>query len=87
MRDVFGLNSLPNQDKRERLITDEANANNELTQSSADIGLVMREQFCEDLYTAFGIPCSVKLRVEPVKEVDEDVDKSEDDDVSGMEEG
>lgn len=83
LRDVFGLNALPNQDKKERLITDEANSNNEATQSSADVALVMRQQFIEDLNKAFGLSASVKLRVEPMREEVWEDDGS--DDVPGME--
>lgn len=78
LREVFGLNALPNADKRERLITDEANANNEATKTNGDIRLIMREQFCEHVNTAFDLNLSVELRVKPeefeVEEEPEDVD-------------
>ena len=80
LRDIFGLNSLPNQDKKERLITNEANANNQATQSSADIRLNAREEFLEHVNEAFGINMTVRLRVEPLDEGGEEYV----DDVSGM---
>lgn len=80
LRDIFGLNSLPNQDKKERLITNEADANNQATQSSADIRLNAREEFLEHVNEAFGINMSVRLRVEPLEEGGED----DVDDVPGM---
>lgn len=73
LREVFGLNALPNVDKRERLITDEANANNEATQTNADIRLNMREAFCEMCNDAFGLNMSVRPRVEPMREDREEV--------------
>lgn len=42
----LGLNNTP-MEKRERLITDEANANNELIQSFADLQLEARQRACE----------------------------------------
>lgn len=74
LRERAGLFSNPNQDKKERLLVDEVNANDEETQSSEDICLTMRKQFCEDLNNAFGLNVSVELRNKPDKEVEEDDD-------------
>lgn len=74
LRERAGLFSNPNQDKKERLLVDEVNANDEETQSSEDIGLTMRQQFCEDLNNAFGLNVSVEPRNKPDKEVEEDDD-------------
>lgn len=79
MREVFGLNSLPNQDKKERLITNEADANNQATQSNADIRLLARKEFIEHVNEAFGLDCSVRLRVEPLEGSENNAD-----DLSGM---
>lgn len=57
----LGLNNLP-VDKKERLITDEAESNNELIQSFCDIQLTAREKACEDINALFGLNVSVKLR-------------------------
>lgn len=74
LRERAGLFSNPNQDKKERLLVDEVNANDEETQSSEDICLTMRKQFCEDLNNAFGLNVSVEPRNKPDKEVEEDDD-------------
>lgn len=81
LRERAGLFSNPNQDKKERLLVDEVNANDEETQSSEDICLTMRQQFCEDLNNAFGLNVSVEPRNKPDEEVQED------DDLFGMEDG
>lgn len=57
----LGLNNLP-VDKKERLITDEAEANNELIQSFCDIQLEARESACEEINKMFGLNVSVKVR-------------------------
>lgn len=74
LRERAGLFSNPNQDKKERLLVDEVNANDEETQSSEDICLTMRKQFCEDLNNAFGFNVSVEPRNKTDKEVEEDDD-------------
>lgn len=72
----LGVNNTP-VDKKERLITDEAEANNELIQSFADLQLEARQRACEAINKMFGLNVSVKRRhpiVEnPVEEVDKDV--------------
>lgn len=50
-------------DKKERLITDEANANNELIESFFDIQLEARKRACEEANAMFGLNMSVKRRV------------------------
>lgn len=75
LRERAGLYSNPNPDKKERMLVDEVNANNEETDSSEDICLTMRKQFCEDVNAAFGLNISVEPRNK--KEV-------EDDDLLGM---
>lgn len=78
LREVFGLDSIPNQDKRERLITDEAESNNEITQSNGDIRLNMREKFCEQVNEAFGLNISVRVNVEVSEDVvDEEAEEEE----------
>lgn len=62
----LGLNNTP-VDKKERLITDEANANNELIHSFADLQLEARKRACEEINAKFGLNVSVKRR-EPVVE-------------------
>ena len=57
----FGINN-SNTDKRERLITDEANANNQFIDSCAQMFLESRERACEEINKKFGLNISVELR-------------------------
>lgn len=57
----FGINN-SNTDKRERLITDEANANNQLIDSCAEMFLESRKRACEEINKKFGLSLSVELR-------------------------
>lgn len=57
----FGINN-SNTDKRERLITDEANANNQFIDSCAQMFLESRERACEEINKRFGLNIRVELR-------------------------
>lgn len=57
----FGINN-SNTDKRERLITDEANANNQLIDSCAEMFLEARKRACEEINKKFDTNISVELR-------------------------
>lgn len=57
----LGLNNA-NTQKKERLITDEANANNQLIMASANVMLKNRELACEMINEKFKCQVSVKLR-------------------------
>lgn len=57
----LGQNNIP-VEKKERLITDEANANNELIQSFFDLQLEARERACEAINTMYRLCISVKPR-------------------------
>ena len=57
----FGINN-SNTDKRERLITDEANANNQFIDSCAQMFLESRQRACEEINKKFGVHLSVDLR-------------------------
>lgn len=57
----FGINNA-NTDKRERLITDETNANNQLIDSCAEMFLESRRRACEEINKKFGTNLSVELR-------------------------
>lgn len=62
----LGQNNTP-VDKKERLITDEAQANDQLIASFADLQLVARQKACEEINAMFGLNISVKRRVATVE--------------------
>lgn len=57
----FGINN-SNTDKRERLITDEVNSNNQFIDSCAEMFLESRKRACEEINKKFGLNISVELR-------------------------
>ena len=57
-------------DKKERLITDEANANNELIESFFALQLEARERACKEINAMFGCNISVKRRQTVQKSVE-----------------
>lgn len=63
LMETVGINSA-NTEKKERLVTDEVNSNNELNKFSNDVFLSTREQACKEIYDMWGINLSVKRRIE-----------------------
>jgi hypothetical protein len=57
----FGINNA-NSDKRERLIMDEVNANNEVISVNAEAMLLTRQEACEQINKKYGLNVSVKMR-------------------------
>ena len=57
----LGINNA-NTDKKERLITSEANANNQLIDSCAQMFLEARQKACDEINDMFGTDIHVKLR-------------------------
>lgn len=57
----LGINNA-NTDKKERLITDEANANNQFIESCSELFLESRKRACEEINKKFGTSISVELR-------------------------
>lgn len=57
----LGINNA-NTDKRERLITDEVTANNELIKTNLQVRLSEREKACEKINEMFKVNVSVKVR-------------------------
>ena len=70
----LGQNNTP-VDKKERLVTSEADANNQIIQSFADLQLEARERACEAINEKWGLNVSVRRRVEPVENSVETVNK------------
>lgn len=59
----LGINNA-NTDKKERLITSEANANNQFIESCAQMFLEARQRACDNINEMFGTNLSVRLRNE-----------------------
>lgn len=70
---AFGINNMNRTEKRERLLVDEVNANNEEVELNDYFRLDQRLHFCENLEAAFGlkVTCEPKHQVEAEKEGDE----------------
>lgn len=62
----LGVNNTP-VDKKERLVTDEANANNQLIESFAQLQLEARQRACEEINAKFGLAVTVKRRESEVQ--------------------
>lgn len=68
-----------NTDKKERLVTDEVNANNVETESKVAVWLEQLQKTCEDTREMFGIDVSVDWRYKPVEmEVENGTDNNRD---------
>ena len=74
----IGQNNTP-VDKKERLITDEAEANDQLIASFADLQLEARQKACEEINEKFGLDIWVRRR-EPVEKPVETVENGGADD-------
>lgn len=59
---AVGINNLNTADKKERLLTDEVNSNNDAIQQNLGYRLEMRKQFCRDMKAVFGLDISCDLR-------------------------
>lgn len=75
----LGINNA-NTDKKERLITDEAEANNGLVKSSANVMLTTREEAADKINKKYGLNVSVTLRENPGTELSEDPEEGEEKD-------
>lgn len=73
----LGLNNTP-VDKKERLITDEAEANNQLIANFADLQLQARQEAVNEINTMFDLSITVQRRQsveKPVETVESEVDQ------------
>lgn len=60
LRTYLGISSIPNRAKKERLITDEANADEDLASSNLAYRMHNYESFCETANEFFGLELSVR---------------------------
>lgn len=74
----LGINNA-NMDKRERMVANEVEANNEQVEASKDVMLKVREHACKEINRIFGLNMSVKRRsLDVIPEYEEiNVDKEE----------
>lgn len=77
--EIMGQNANENADKKERLLVDEVNSNNEQIAESANKRLIWRKSFCDQVNKIFGLNIGVHLRKEDYAD--------ETDDVGGMDGG
>lgn len=73
IRTMLGINNNSTAGKRERLIVDEVNANNDFTDINIDMRLHERELFCERVNKTFGLNISVKKRFQDVEQEESEV--------------
>ena len=66
----LGINNA-NMDKRERLVDDEVQANNEQIEMSAQVMLKSRERACELINEKFGLNISVEIRKPEIEFIDD----------------
>ena len=59
----LGLNN-SNQDKKERVVTNEVEANNEQVEGCLNAGLTARQQACKDINRIFKTKISVRKRIQ-----------------------
>lgn len=59
---AFGINNLNTADKKERLLSDEVNSNNEAIQLNAAYRLDQRLHFCENFNAVFGTNVTCKMK-------------------------
>lgn len=72
----LGINNA-NMDKKERLVDDEVQANNEQVEASFNVALKAREQAVEQINKLFGLNITVKKRIQNIPLMDSKVPNSE----------
>lgn len=63
-----------NQEKKERMITDEVESNNEQISSSGNILLKARKEACDKINELYGLNLNVKFRNEIIQEFEKNID-------------
>lgn len=61
IKEILGINNNQQSDKKERLITDEVNSNNFITEMFLNLRLKQREEFCERVNKTFDLDIRVGL--------------------------
>lgn len=72
IRTTLGINSATNLDKKERLITYEAHANDIITDMNLDIRIKSYEKFCDTVNELFGLNISVVNNINILEEESKD---------------
>lgn len=72
----LGINNTP-VEKRERVVTDEVNSNNQLIDSFFDLQLEARQRACEEINELYGLNVSVSKRQQPVENSMENAENSD----------
>ena len=88
IRTLLGINSAANLDKKERLVVDEAEANDILTDINIEYRLKSYEKFCETANKMFGLNISVKSNISEVEnqaQVDASITRHETTQINGGE--
>lgn len=65
LREILGIQNNCMPDKSERLLVDEVNSNNQVTEQGIELRLRSRELFCEQVNELFGLNISVKIKNPP----------------------
>jgi hypothetical protein len=68
IKTLLGVDTATNQDKKERLIVDEVNAQNTSSNINIKMRLECRQHFCDIVNETFGLNISVELRDDMVKD-------------------
>ena len=77
IRTYLGVNSAANLDKKERLVVDEAQANDILTDINIDYRLKNYQLFCDTANSLFGLNISVKNNIQIIDDREEENDENE----------
>lgn len=76
IRTMLGINSAANLDKKERLVVDEAEANDILTDINIDYRLKSYKQFCDTANKLFGLNISVVNNIQRIDDKEEVINES-----------
>lgn len=79
----IGVNNI-STDKKERMITNEVDGNNEQISASANAFLKSRQEACELINKLYGLNVSVRLRNEIIEEIKGNISKKETENSNGV---